>query len=156
MFSQLSIDKAIALGEKYDPDEMHKNVKTTIGCDPTFGSSKFAIVVTQYIDGKIQVKYAEVFDRSDFQTMIDKIWEIQRKCEHISNIYVDSANPVVWSALKREFNEPDNIQYIQDTMRDCKQHNLRIENRMMVVPVPFSTEGARMLQHTKWILEDTF
>ncbi len=26
---------------------------------------------------------------------------------------------------------------------------------MLVVPVPFSTEGAKMLQHTKWLLEET-
>jgi hypothetical protein len=26
---------------------------------------------------------------------------------------------------------------------------------MLVVPVPFSTEGAQMLQHAKWLLEET-
>jgi hypothetical protein len=25
---------------------------------------------------------------------------------------------------------------------------------MFVVPVPFSVEGAKMLQHTKWLLEE--
>jgi hypothetical protein len=31
--------------------------------------------------------------------------------------------------------------------------NICIENRMKVVPVPFSIEGAKMLQHVKWLLE---
>jgi hypothetical protein len=26
---------------------------------------------------------------------------------------------------------------------------------MTVIPVPFSVEGAKMLQHTKWLLEET-
>jgi hypothetical protein len=26
---------------------------------------------------------------------------------------------------------------------------------MFIVPVPFSVEGAKMLQHTKWLLEET-
>jgi hypothetical protein len=26
---------------------------------------------------------------------------------------------------------------------------------MFIVPVPFSIEGAKMLQHTKWLLEET-
>ena len=39
-------------------------------------------------------------------------------------------------------------------MRECKQHDLRIENRMIVAPVPFLTEGAKKLQHTKRLLEE--
>jgi hypothetical protein len=26
---------------------------------------------------------------------------------------------------------------------------------MIVVPVPFSVEGAKMLQHAKWLMEET-
>jgi hypothetical protein len=36
----------------------------------------------------------------------------------------------------------------------CKKYNLDIEDRMVVVPVPFSTEGTQMLQHAKSLLED--
>jgi hypothetical protein len=38
---------------------------------------------------------------------------------------------------------------------DCKKYNLHLEDRMIVVPVPFSVEGAHMLQHAKWLLEET-
>ena len=34
--------------------------------DPGFGSSNFAIVVTQYVDGKIQVIHAEEYERPNF------------------------------------------------------------------------------------------
>jgi hypothetical protein len=33
--------------------------------------------------------------------------------------------------------------------------NIHIEDRMIVVPVPFSVEGAHMLQHAKWLMEET-
>jgi hypothetical protein len=86
--------------------------------------------------------------------MIEEVWRLKQRCGHITNIYVDAANPVVWQALKKEFNEPFNEQYIIDTKTYCKKYNLRIEDRMFIVPVPFSIEGAKMLQHTKWILEE--
>lgn len=54
------------LGDKYNLYEMHRNVLTSVGVDPGFGPSKFAIVVTQYLDGKIHIKYAEEFDRDTY------------------------------------------------------------------------------------------
>ena len=57
VFSQLSIDKATKL--EYNPEEINPNAKKSIGIDLGFGSSNFAIVVTQLVDGKIQVIHAE-------------------------------------------------------------------------------------------------
>jgi hypothetical protein len=51
VFSQLSIDKATSF--PYNPDNINPNAKKSIGIDPGFGSSNFAIVVTQLVDGKI-------------------------------------------------------------------------------------------------------
>jgi hypothetical protein len=120
-----------------------------------YSSSNFAIVVTQFVDGKIQVIFAEEYERPNFQAMINRIWEIKQKCGYISNIYVDAANPEVWESLKREFEERYDNQYIRDTIAECKKFNTHIEDRMIVVPVPFSVEGAKMLQHAKWLLEET-
>src|ERR671923_217713 len=47
--------------------------KKSIGIDPGFGSSKFAIVITQFQNGIIQVIYAEEFERPNFRVMIEKI-----------------------------------------------------------------------------------
>jgi hypothetical protein len=134
---------------------INQNAKKSIGVDAGFGSSKFAIVVTQFVDGKIQVIFAEEYERPNFQAMINRIWEIKQRCGYISNIYVDAANPEVWESLKREFNEPFNQQYIRDQLTECRKYNLHIEDRMIVVPVPFSIEGAKMLQHAKWLMEET-
>jgi hypothetical protein len=39
--------------------------------------------------------------------------------------------------------------------KGCRKYNLHIEDRMTIVPVPFSIEGAKMLQHAKWLMEET-
>jgi hypothetical protein len=67
---------------------------------------------------------------------------------------VDAANPEVWQALKREFGENYNDQWVRDQIAECRKYNLHVEDRMFVVPVPFSVEGSKILQHTKWLLEE--
>jgi hypothetical protein len=52
MSSQLSIDKATKI--QYNPDNINPNAKKSVGIDPGFGPSNFAIVATQLVDGKIQ------------------------------------------------------------------------------------------------------
>jgi hypothetical protein len=153
VFSQLSIDNATKI--EYNPSQINSNAKKSIGIDPGFGSSKFAIVITQYVDGKIQVIHAEEYDRPNFSEMISKVWQLKQRCGYISNIYCDAANPEIWESLKREFDEPYDNQYIRDQFAYCKKYNLHIEDKMTVVPVPFSVEGAHMLQHAKWLMEET-
>ena len=153
VFSTLAIENCQKI--QYNPENINPNAKKSWGIDPGFGSSKFAIVITQYVDGKIQVIHAEEYDRPNFAEMIDTIWKLKAKCGYISNIYVDAANPEVWESLKRELNESFSQQYISDQIAQCKKLNSHIENRMIVVPVPFAVEGAKMLQHAKWLMEET-
>jgi hypothetical protein len=147
VFSQLSIDNATKI--QYDPTIINQNAKKSIGVDAGFGSSNFAICVTQFVDGKIQIIFAEEYERPNFAAMINRIWEIKQKCGYISNIYTDAANPEIWCDVWY-----DN-QYVRDQFAYCKKYNLHIEDRMVVVPVPFSVEGAHMLQHAKWLMEET-
>jgi hypothetical protein len=96
---------------------------------------------------------AEEYQRPNFTDMISKIWEPKQEYGHISNIYVDAANPEVWQALEREFDENYDDRWVKDRIAECRKYNLHVEDRMFIVPVPFSVEGAKMLQHTKWLLE---
>jgi hypothetical protein len=123
--------------------------------DPSYGTSNFAIVGTQYIDGKIQVIAAEEYQRPNFTDMIHRIWQLKQEYGHVSNIYVDAANPEVWQALKREFDENYDDKWVRDQIAECRKYNLHIEDRMFIVPIPFSVEGAKMLQHAKWLMEET-
>jgi len=112
VFSQQSIQ--LCQKVEYSPSKVNPNAKKSIGLDPSFGSSKFGIVATQLVDGKIQVIHADEYDRPNFADMIDKIWTLKQKYGHVTNIYVDAANPEVWQALKREFSERYDEQYIRD------------------------------------------
>ena len=40
-------------------------------------------------------------------------------------------------------------------MAECRKYNLHIEDRMFIVPTAFSIKGTEMLQHTKWLVEET-
>lgn len=87
--------------------------------------------------------------------MINRTWEVKQKRGYISNMLVDAANPEASESLKREFNDPFNQQYIRVQIIECRKYNLNIEDRMIVVPVPFSIEGTKMLQHVNWLMEET-
>ena len=91
---------------EYNPESINPKAKKSIGLDPSFGSSMFGIVATQLVDGKIQIIHAEEYERPNFSEMINEVWKLKQRCGHVTNILVDAANPVVWQALKKEFNEP--------------------------------------------------
>jgi hypothetical protein len=154
VFSTESINNAIRLGEQYDPSNIDPLFKKSIGIDPGFGPSKFAVVITQFQNNVIQIIYAEEFERPDFRVMVDKILQLKESCGYVGNIYVDAANPEIWGTLKREFGERYDKQYIKEQIAYCKKFGLYIEDHMFIVPVPFAIEGAQMLQHCKLLLEN--
>jgi hypothetical protein len=71
VFSTQSIENACKI--EYNPDNINSNAKKNIALDPGFGSSNFAIVATQFVDGKIQVIYAEEYERPNFAAMINRV-----------------------------------------------------------------------------------
>src|SRR5215207_8336092 len=77
VFSYESIERATSAGlqlnEKHPIDLIPQDTTKSMGIDAGFGSSKFGIVVTQSVENKIQVLYAEEFERPDFYNMINKI-----------------------------------------------------------------------------------
>jgi hypothetical protein len=72
----------------------------------------------------------------------------------VTNIYVDAANPEIWQALKKEFSEPFDERTVREKKAYAMKYNLHVEDQMFVVPVPFHPEGAKMLQHAKWLMEE--
>jgi hypothetical protein len=53
-------------------------------------------------------------------------------------------------------NEPHSEQYVSEKLAYYKKNNLNPAGPggMIVIPIPFSINGAKMLQHTKLLLED--
>jgi hypothetical protein len=64
----------------------------------------------------------------------------KKQCGHPQHMR-DAANPEVWEPSKREFSERFDNQYGKDQIAECKRYDPHIEDRMIVVPVPFTFEG---------------
>jgi hypothetical protein len=82
IFSTQSVERCQSI--EYNPEIVVPNCKVSIGIDPSFGSSKFGIVATRFVNERIEVVIAEEHDRPDFNTMIDRVWEIKETNGNIS------------------------------------------------------------------------
>jgi hypothetical protein len=77
VFSTHSIDRAVKLGEKYDPDPDNPNVNlwpndapTIMALDPAWGStSKYGVVISQFIDRRVVIVYAHEYTKPDIFDM---------------------------------------------------------------------------------------
>jgi hypothetical protein len=138
---------------EYNPIETQKSM----GIDPGFGSSAFAIVVTQWQDSQIQVIYAEQIEKADFNQMINKTLGLTEKYgitkQNSCQIFVDGSNPSFIRSLKAQLSErPDYENEIAYYRANNK--NYAWEDDMLVVPVSFAKEHKAMLSHCKKLLED--
>lgn len=61
-----------------------------VAVDPAFGSSKFAIVIAEKINGIIYIKGAEEFDRPSLSHMVDYLVRLSRMWQMVA---VDDSNP---------------------------------------------------------------
>ena len=59
----------------------------SMGIDPAYGSSSFGIVVTQFVDGQVQILHAEEYKRPDFNEMLEKAWELDCEIHSTKNIH---------------------------------------------------------------------
>ena len=111
-FHQSDIEAAIT--EVYNPYDA--NATSTIygrsmGIDEGFGSSRFAVVITQGKDNKIEVIYSEEFDRPLHNDMIDLIMKLKNK-HHITRIFVDASNAGFVKNLKVRLGDQDANYYV--------------------------------------------
>lgn len=92
---------------------------------------------------------------AEYQDVIDRIWTIKRKYG-ISTLYCDAANPVIWKPLKRMFHENDNEKYVFTKIAEYTKSNIKPSTVMRVIPVPFSINHVKMLQHLSALLDSGF
>jgi hypothetical protein len=136
----------------YDPEYVNPVAVKSMGIDPAWGSSAFGIVVTQFVDGKVQVLYAEEFERPDYNEMLKKTLELICKYDP-TKIWIDGANPSFIRSLKINIGGNEEVEYEQAISR-YKQMKVDYGQNMKVIPVNFSSEHKSMLGHTKMLLED--
>jgi hypothetical protein len=168
VFSHESIEHAIKMGLELEalPNYyasyvgIRQDLEKSMGVDAGFGSSKFAIVVTQLVpenksknvEQAIQVVYAEEFERPDFNDMLNLILKIHRSY-HVSKIFVDAANPEIITSIKTGVGDrPDYERQIANLKQKHPKY-LNLATFMNVIPKSFSTDGREMLTHTKACLD---
>jgi hypothetical protein len=52
------------------------------------------------------------------------------------------------------FNENSNDSYVFTRLAYCDKHNIKPSYEMRIIPVPFSTNHAKMLQHLKMLIDE--
>jgi hypothetical protein len=93
------IDRAIELGAeqiKYFSKDYNPSSSRALSIDPGFGSSKFAMVITELINGMIVVVYAKAFEKPDYQEAIDVAFNLMHDYK-INKVFVDGSNRAVWT-----------------------------------------------------------
>ena len=145
VFLPSAIDKAVELGKKYNPDSIVVDAPKSMGVDPAFGSSKFAVVVVQQVDGQLQVIYADQWDKPDHSDAVFKLHKLIQDWQ-ISSVNIDGAFPSIIRALKRLVGERQDYQNLSpEQMRWSK-----------VKPVSFNKEHKEMLGNCKLLIEKGF
>lgn len=129
-----------AMGDWYRPRSM--------GIDPGFGSSQFAIVITHAKNNKIEVLYAKQFPRVNPSDMVKHAWELSHRY-NVKKIYVDGANPGYIRDLKRRFGEPQNYETL---MAQIIGQQYEPAHYMKVVPVNFNKKGKEMIAHAQYFM----
>jgi hypothetical protein len=123
-----------------------------MGIDPAYGSSAFGIVVTEWVDGLVQILYAEEYHRPDYNEMLSLAYDLMSKYQ-VDKVYIDGANPSFIKSLKLHIGE--DAEYDKEIAR-YKAEGFRDDptEDMKVIPVNFNKEHKAMLRHCKMILEN--
>lgn len=152
VFHIKDIDESIV---GYDPDDPNVNgyALMSMGIDCGFGSSAFGIVVTRISDDKIQILFADEFERPDYNEMLDRVLDLLSKYR-AQHVYIDGANPEFIRSLKFQLGEESNPIFYNQQIDFAKRHRAKLEDVMIVIPVHFSTEHRSMLEHCKMMVED--
>jgi hypothetical protein len=162
LFSAEEIKHAIELGEaSYNPAQITTDTIKVLGLDPSYSSSKFGFCVAELAHsadgsdrGQINILMADEFERPLFNYMIDFAVDLIHNIQ-INRVYVDAVNVSFISSLKQAIGE--NPRY-REELDYFKQHDLDVEkySNIKVLPVSFSTEHKRMLEHSKHLMDSGY
>ena len=155
IFNSTVLDRVEQLGKRYRESNLLSGLATqrSLGIDPGFGSSQTAFVVTQFIDGFINIVYSEQFQNASTENMVSHAYRIIQKynlTNGINKVFIDGSNPGFIRSLKTAVGEYANYDvYIDKAKTDGDRP---LFHYMNIIPVNFSTQGKPMLSNVKkWI-----
>ena len=112
VFHTIDSDLALEEGKLYDPNTSNAYASRCMGIDPAYGSSAFGIVITQFVDGEVQILHAEEYKRPDFNEMLEKVWDLLVQY-NVQKIYIDGANPSFIKGLKLQWGERSDYENVK-------------------------------------------
>jgi hypothetical protein len=158
VISPIAIDRCISTGEvlaKTAPlDDWSIPTDYVMSIDIGWGSSNTSIIVSRFVNRKVQIIYSKEFTRPVFGDIMDEIWRLKNKCNSLQNILLDASATEAYTALCQEFNQNPSLQYLKEKQAYAKKVNKPLETYLLVTPVPFGTQGRQMLAHTRRIIEE--
>jgi hypothetical protein len=139
VFRLEDIQAAELLGLQYDPgDAMFTQIlyPKALSVDPGFGSSKFAILLSQLRNKKIEILIADEFEQPNFIEMCKEVFSIIARY-NVTKTFVDAANPEFARQLKKSLNEYHYtvINKVEDALNTGQK----------IVPINFATLERDML-----------
>ena len=156
VFHTLDIEAAI-YRQKEGQEMLDWSTSTMIGrsmgIDVAWGdTSKFAIVITQYRNHKVEVFYAESFEKPLMNEIINHIMQLKQR-HHITKLYCDGANPEVIRELKSRIGEYHDY---YGRLTEEQIWGLRTSNSWQIIPVNFQKRHREMLQWTYTLMSKRF
>jgi hypothetical protein len=150
VFSELQIQKAIELGDKYSLAKIPINnfIIHSIGVDIGFGSSNTAVVATEFLkeEAKIRVIYAQEWEHGDPQAIVNLIFNLYLQYGSANTfIWVDGSNRAFCNLLKVAFSESLNWEKSRIT-----------PDSMKVLSVSFAAEHKQMLSHLAMMISKEY
>ena len=154
VFHTLDIEAAICTpqeGQEMIDWSTSEMIGRSMGIDVAWGdTSKFAIVITQYRNNKVEVFSAESFGQPQMNEIIDHIMQLKHK-HHCTRVYVDGANPEVIRELKRRIGEYQ--EYHDFTEEEIWAFR---NNSWQIIPVNFQKRHREMLQWTYTLMSKRY
>jgi len=150
VFKLEQVERAVALGKLVNLDNAHQdyNRPRSLGIDPGFGSSQFAMTITQARHNRIETIFSKQFARENPADMVRYAWELSHRF-NVKKIYIDGANPGYIRDLKRRFGEPQNYETL---MAQIIGQQYEPAHYMKVVPVNFQKKGREMIAHCQYFM----
>ena len=156
VFHTLDIEAAICTqqeGQEMMDWSTSTMVGRSMGIDVAWGdTSKFAIVITQYRNRKVEVFYAESFEKPLMNEIINHIMQLKQR-HHCTKVYVDSSNPEVIRELKNRIGEYHDY---YGWLTEEQIWSLRSSNSWQIIPVNFQKRHRQMLEWTYTLMSKRF
>jgi hypothetical protein len=159
LFLISSIDRAVSLGEQFNPEEYKQNSIKIITVDQGYGSSLFCILIIEWNreHRQLRVLHGEEHQSPQFEFMINRILELRKQYGNVLNIFYDATSRMEFgTALKTKIGEQSYWPKVKQIMEESIRRGIPIEKRMIVVPVFFNTASKlQMSGKLQQILDDS-